>query len=159
MSSDSLREPLDSLSIELTRISAEIQSINSGFQAQMEQALAEARATIETQYEAKFKKKIDEVREEIRQEVTIELEKHFEAELKARISRLEAVQTEMAKVTAQLEGVAREIAAMLDDPSVELSKVMRKRSEQAELKAYLSGLSYSIGEKSKSKTANSGTDV
>src|SRR5213593_1964266 len=35
LSEDSMREPLDSLSIELTRISAEIQSINSGFQEKM----------------------------------------------------------------------------------------------------------------------------
>ena len=156
VSQDSLQEPLDSLSIELGRISAEIQSINSGFQLSMQQAVIEARAAIESQYKAKLDKALVEVREQVRLEVTEELRRNFEAELKARISHLEAVQVEMVKVTTQLEGVAREIAAMLDDPSVELSKVMRKRSEQAELKAYLSGLRFSIGETPKTK-ANSGT--
>lgn len=153
---DSLQEPLDSLSIELRRISAEIQSINSGFQLSMQQAVIEARAAIESQYKAKLDKALVEVREQVRLEVTEELRRNFEAELKARISHLEAVQVEMTRITTQLEGVAREIAAMLDDPSVELSKVMRKRSEQAELKAYLSGLRFSIGETPKTK-ANSGT--
>lgn len=143
---DALQEPLDSLSIELGRISAEIQSINSGFQVQMQQVFAEARAAIETQYEAKFHKAIGDVREKVRIEVTEELRKNFEAELKQRIGHLETVQNEMVKITTQLEGVALEIAAMLDDPSIELSKVMRKRSEQAELKAYLNGLRFSIGE-------------
>jgi SMC interacting uncharacterized protein involved in chromosome segregation len=153
VSQDALQEPLDSLSIELGRISAEIQSINSGFQVQMQQVFAEARAAIETQYETKFHKAIGDVREKVRIEVTEELRKNFEAELKQRIGHLEAVQNEMVKVTTQLEGVAREIAAMLDDPSIELSKVMRKRSEQAELKAYLGGLRFSIGEKPKTKAA------
>jgi hypothetical protein len=35
---------------------------------------------------------------------------------------------------------------MLDDPSVELSRVMRKRTEQAERRAYLNGLRFSLGE-------------
>ena len=154
-----MQEPLDGLTIELGRISAEIQSINSGFQVQLQQVFAEARAAIETQYEAKFHEAIGAVREKTRLEVTEELRKNFEAELKERISHLEVVQNEMVKVTARLEGVACEIAAMLDDPSIELSKVMRKRSEQAELKAYLDGLRFSIGEKPKTKAANSGTDV
>jgi hypothetical protein len=158
VSSDSLNEPLDSLSIELGRISAEIQSINSGFQAQMQQVFAEARAAIENQYKAKFEKTLSELREKVRLELTEELQKKFEAELRERMGYLSAVEVEMAKVTAQLEAVAREIAAMLDDPSIELSKVMRKRSEQAELKAYLNGLSFSIGQKPKTKAANSGTD-
>ena len=38
---------------------------------------------------------------------------------------------------------------MLADPTVELSKVIRKRSEQAELKAYLAGLSFTISTKPK----------
>jgi hypothetical protein len=148
---DPLQEPLDSLSIELGRISAEIQSINTGFQIQMEQVVAEARNAIESQYKAKFDKALSDVREDVRLELTEEFRKNFEAELKDRIGHLEVVRSEMTKVTAQLEGVAREIAAMLDDPSIELSKVMRKRSEQAELKAYLAGLSFSIGEKPKAK--------
>ena len=156
---DALQEPLDSLSIELGRISAEIQSINSGFQVQMQQVVAEVRAAIEIQYKAKFEQALDGVREQNRLEVTEELRKNFEAELKERIGHLETGHVEMQKVTTQLESVAREIAAMLDDPSIELSKVMRKRAEQAELKAYLEGLRFSIGEKPKTKAAgNSHSD-
>ena len=40
---------------------------------------------------------------------------------------------------------------MLDDPSIELSCVMRKRAEHAELKAYLDGLRFSVGGKTAEK--------
>ncbi|MBI2150723.1 MAG: hypothetical protein HYU27_08995 [Acidobacteria bacterium] len=151
LSDETLREPLDSLSIELGRISAEIQSINSGFQAQMQQAFAEARAEIENQYRIRFDKAMEELREQLRSVIKDDLQKEFDRELRSRISHLAEVQKEIQRVAAQLESVAKEIAAMLDDPSIELSKVMRKRTEQAELKAYLEGLRFSIGEQSKAR--------
>jgi len=149
---DTLREPLDSLSIELSRISAEIQSINSGFQAQMQQAVAQVRESIENQYRARMDKHVGEMREQLRNEIEEEMRKDFEAELRSRIERLSGVQKEIERVLGLIESVTKEIAAMLDDPSVELSRVMRKRTEQAELKAYLDGLRFSIGEKSKAQS-------
>ena len=53
---------------------------------------------------------------------------------------------EIERVLAQIDGVTGKIAAMLDDPSIKLSKVMRKRTEQAELRAYLDGLRFSLGQ-------------
>ena len=150
---ESLQEPLDSLSIELSRISAEIQSINSGFQAQMQQALVDARKAIEKQYQARFDKSMEDLREQLRVIIREDLQKEFEAELKQRIAHLEDVRKEIARVQQKLDGIAKEIVAMLDDPSIELSKVMRKRTEQAELKSYLEGLRFSIGEQGKPKSA------
>ncbi len=48
---DSLREPLDSLSAELGRISEEIQSINSGFQAQIQESLLGAQVRLCRKFE------------------------------------------------------------------------------------------------------------
>lgn len=150
---NSLNEPLDGLSIELSRISAEIQSINSGFQAQMQQVLSDVRIAIENEYRARFDKSMQDLREQIRIQTREELEKEFQEELEKRIAHLGDVQKEIERVSAKLEGTAKEIAAMLDDPSIELSKVMRKRTEQAELKAYLDGLRFSIAEQSKAQGA------
>ena len=93
-----------------------------------------------------------ELREQLRVIIREDLQKEFEAELSQRIAHLEEVRKEIARVQQRLEGIAREIAAMLDDPSIELSKVMRKRTEQAELKSYLDGLRFSIGEQAKGKS-------
>ena len=153
LNGDSLREPLDSLSIELSRISAEIQSINSGFQAGMQQAIIDARAEIESQYKERFRASLDEACEKLRAEIKEEFRQDFEIELKALVARLGEVQTEIERVMGQLDGVSREIAAMLEDPSVELSRVMRKRTELAGLKAYLTGLRFSIGDQPKSKAS------
>ena len=149
---DVLREPLDSLSIEMSRISAEIQSINSGFQAQMEQVVAQVRESLENEYRTRMEKALNEVRQQIRNETEEELRKDFDAQLRSRIAHLTEVEKEIERVRTQIEGVTKEITTMLDDPSIELSKVMRKRTEQAELKAYLGGLRFSIGEKTKAKT-------
>jgi DNA repair exonuclease SbcCD ATPase subunit len=97
---------------------------------------------------------MEELRQQIRLQIKEELEKDFQEELEKRVAHLSDVQKEIERVAAKLEGVAKEIAAMLDDPSVELSKVMRKRTEQAELKSYLDGLRFSIGDQAKAKGAS-----
>jgi hypothetical protein len=86
------------------------------------------------------------LREQLRLDIKEELQKEFEAEFQARIAYVADVEKEIERVGEQLDGIAREIGAMLDDPAIELSRVMRKRTEQAELKAYLNGLRFSIGE-------------
>jgi archaellum component FlaC len=153
MAYDATREPLDLLSIELTRISAEIQSINSGFQAQMQQAVAQVREAIENEYRARMEKSIGDIREKLRNEIEEQLRKDFESELCARMARLDGVENEIVRVLGQIESITKEIAAMLDDPSVELARVMRKRTEQAELRAYLNGLRFSTGGQSKAKSS------
>jgi hypothetical protein len=153
MPEESLQEPVDSLSIELARISAEIQSINSGFQAHMQQALAQTREAFEKQYQERLDRSVGELREQLRSTIEDELRKEFEAALQTRIAHLAEVPKEIERVTTQLEGFTKEIVTMLDDPAVELSKVMRKRTEQAELKAYLTGLRFSIRDQGQAKTA------
>jgi chromosome segregation ATPase len=145
-SDPTLQEPLDSLSIELTRISAEIQSINSGFQLQMQHALAEARAAIQEEYRNRFEQSMEVLREQLRSTITEEVRQEFEATLQQKTAYVTEVQTEMERVNQKLEAIVREIAAMLDDPSIELSRVIRKRTEQSELNAYLNGLRFSLGE-------------
>ena len=53
----------------------------------------------------------------------------------------ELLKTEFARV----EGKIAEIARLIDDPSTELSLVIRKNVERAELDAYLKGILFSLG--------------
>ncbi|HYR83018.1 MAG TPA: hypothetical protein VE422_02955 [Terriglobia bacterium] len=133
----------------MSRISAEIQSINSGFQMGMQQAMIDTRDTMDKEYQARFEKAMDAVREQIRMEVKEEFRKAFEFELNERIANLNSVEEEIGRVTSQLDDTTREIGSMLDDPSVDLSRVMQKRKEQAELKSYLEGLRFSTGDKAR----------
>jgi len=147
---ESLAEPLDSLGIELSRISAEIQSINSGFQAQMQQVLADNRAMLEKQYEARVDQCIDELRERMRVELRSEIQNELRQEMAKRTTHTAQMTAEVERINREIELVGEEITKMLDDPSVELSKVMRKHTKQAELKAYLDGLRFAINKESDS---------
>jgi len=143
---DSLREPLESLSAELGRISEEIQSINSGFQAHVQQALIGAQAAIEAQYKVRLEQCIAELRAELCTAIREEVRKDFEAALRERAAEVDARTNEIERVYAQLEVIALEIADMLEDPTIELSRVMQKRKEHAELKAYIHGLRFTKGQ-------------
>ena len=53
----------------------------------------------------------------------------------------EAISAEVARVEEQI----RQIASLIDDPETELSTVIRKNVEKAELGAYLKGILFSLG--------------
>jgi predicted nuclease with TOPRIM domain len=121
-----LREPLANLAIEMTRMSAELQSINAGFQAQILQALADVQRAMETEFKVRLDRELRASREEL-------------------ISRLDALEAEIQRVSTLLESISAEIAMMIDDPNTELSKVMRKKSEESVLRSYLDGLKFAAG--------------
>ena len=124
--SEPLREPLANLAIEMTRVSAELQSINAGFQAQILQALADVQRAMETEFRARLDRELHSAREQL-------------------IKNLAAVEAEIQRVTGLLEAITAEIAVMIDDPNTELSKVMRKKAEESVLRSYLDGLKFAAG--------------
>jgi hypothetical protein len=129
----SLDESLDGLCLELSRISAEILSINAGFQDQMQQALGDFRDDLEKQYQDRLKQPVDQTPKK-------SSGNQGEQFVKAR--------KEIERIGQQMAGIEKEISTMLDDPNIELAKVIRKRSELAALKSYLDGLRFVLGETS-----------
>jgi hypothetical protein len=121
-----LHEPLANLAIEITRVSAELQSINAGFQAQMLQALAEVQRVMEADFQVRMEREIARTRKEL-------------------LGRIAETENEIQRVTTLLETVGKEITTMIDDPNAELSKVMRKKSEETVLRSYLDGLKFAAG--------------
>jgi len=144
LAEERLREPLSSLSVELSRISAEIQSINSGFQSQLHQAILDTQTSMHAQFEARLQGEFAAARERLEAEIRASIRKEFEGAVEAQEKKWSDVQREIERTNVQMEAVASEILLMLDDPEIELSRVMRKKSEQAELKAYMQGLQYLI---------------
>ena len=53
----------------------------------------------------------------------------------------EAISAEVARIEEQIG----QIASLIDDPETELSTVIRKNVEKAELGAYLKGILFSLG--------------
>ena len=118
-----LREPLANLAVEMTRVSAELQSINAGFQAQIVQALADVQRAMEVEFKARVEQEVRATREQL-------------------IAGLESLENEIQRVTRLLDTITAEINAMIDDPNGELSKIMRKKSEESVLRSYLDGLKF-----------------
>jgi len=116
-----VQDHLRSLRDELERVSAEILSINDGFHEQIDGALVTAKNVF-----------------------TRELNRRLELEreaLKKKASERDAELTaEIASTARQLETIRFEIAALLDDPDAQLSKLMQKRADESVLQAYLDGL-------------------
>jgi chromosome segregation ATPase len=68
------------------------------------------------------------------------------AQSKAGSAKGSTIDTELLNAEfARVEGKIAEIARLIDDPSTELSLVIRKNVERAELDAYLKGILFSMG--------------
>lgn len=114
--------------------------LETDYQGQFQQAMADAHAALENHYRVRIEKAIEESREQLAVEITEKVRKEYEAELHKRISYLEEVRLEIARIAGLLKNSTAEINKMIEDPSVQLSLVMRKKIEQSELQAYLAGL-------------------
>jgi iron-sulfur cluster repair protein YtfE (RIC family) len=169
---ETFREPLSNLAVDLTRVSAELHSINAGFQAHLLQALGEMQRAMQKESQARLEREIQATRQQVakslqtefqnrlaqevqatRDEMTSRLETEFQTRLEREIEatreqllpRVTDVQKEITRVAAQLEAVTTEIVQMLDDPNAELSRVMRKKAEESILRSYLDGLKFAAG--------------
>ena len=58
------------------------------------------------------------------------------------IERLEDLRQEIDRVNDLLQTVSKEIDTKLNDPNVDLARIMRQKTEQTVLRAYLDGLNY-----------------
>jgi len=107
-------------------VSAEIQSIHTGFQAQLVQSLTEMQRSMERDFTARLDQAVELVRQDL-------------------ITRINDIRLEIQRVEDLLNTVSREIDEMIEDPNVELSRIMRQKTEQSVLRAYLDGLKFSAG--------------
>ena len=92
----------------------------------MLQAMADVQRAMETEFKVRLDRELRATREEL-------------------IARLGALETEIGRVSGLLESICAEIAVMIDDPNTELSKVMRKKTEESVLRSYLYGLKFAAG--------------
>jgi ASC-1-like (ASCH) protein len=156
--SDPLVEPLSFLSAELTDIATAIQTIETRYFDMLQTAVAELRETAHEEIKAEQQRLFDGQLQEGLRIVRDQLEERFRTatqewqtekeELKAeveslrRYSNLEDVLKEISQTEAVIGELKKEIDSAIDDPSVELSKIIQKNSQLEELRAYARGLSF-----------------
>jgi len=123
----------------------------------------EARETVSSQVVEQLRKQYDQKLQEMiaqKTKLASELEtagatlKSERAKFAEEVSKSKAAGVGNGKGTAgglidaevtRIEGMIRDITTLIDDPATELSTVIRKNVEKAELDAYLKGILYSLG--------------
>jgi vacuolar-type H+-ATPase subunit I/STV1 len=150
---DPFVEPLSLLSCRLSDIATSIVQLERSHFQQMENAIAQLRdqiaADLQNRYQDQFETGIqvfrDEYEERIRSATAL-----WECERRSLLNEMEHLRHrnppelagEIAQSEAALEAIHQKIQAMLDDPTVELSRAMQEKARQQELEAYLKGLKF-----------------
>jgi hypothetical protein len=112
------------------RISAELQNAVEVHAGKFQEVYIKMREAVAT-----------EVRESLWQEFQVQLHRSMEDVRK----RDNAIAEELDRKETEFEDMNRETMAMIEDPDVEIAKVIQRNVKQSELLAYIRGLRYSLG--------------
>jgi hypothetical protein len=157
-------EPLKRLGVNLTRVTKEIAKVEDGQIANLRAAIGRFRETLMPATEGTIRKEMDAqlqtalavLREEFDlrlRDSTAEYQQENEKLIKeldelkrsqASDQSKEEVQAEIDRTAKILTEISEEMARMLEDPDVELAKIITENSAQNELRAYMRGLLYQI---------------
>ncbi len=143
-----------------SRITAEIRQAGQVEAARLQKAIAHMRDSIRQEvagelreeFEARFHQSMEVAKSEFADKVhsltaSLEREKsELHHEVAAARKQATEVYAELLARRSELEHLNREIASMLEDPDIELSKIMRHKGLVTELSAYVRGLQYLSGE-------------
>ncbi len=153
---DPFVEPLSLLVSEVSGITDQIQEIQRSHLKRMESAAAQLRdqitADLKNQHRAEFQSGIQVLREEFEARLRLATAQ-WEAERQSLSNEIEDLRRhsnssklaqEVEQTEAALEALQKKIQAMLDDPTVELSRVMQENARQQQLQAYLNGLKFNV---------------
>src|SRR5688572_985694 len=105
---------------------------------------AELRAELSDEFELRFQRSMELAKEQFNQQVQQSAEE-MAAEFKQTRQMKSSVRAELVAKQAELDHLERETAAMLENPEVEISRVIRNNTLVAELRSYIKGLQYQTG--------------
>jgi hypothetical protein len=164
---DVLVEPLSLLMSELTEIAARIESVHKSHASRVEAAAVQLRDTLIEQVTADLRQRLDCEFQDAARVIRTELEERMRAAgnqwAVERDSLLRQIATlrksdrrelsiEIAQSEAALQEVRTTIQAMVSDPSVAISKLVRAKAREGELAAYLKGLHFKAASSGESTT-------
>jgi hypothetical protein len=156
---DRVVEALSTLAALLDRSINEVKTLDSDFQNRLLQAVHDTEASLQRQAAQHLEAALAEDRRKLEEQFnakTGELMARFEAErnrLNAEIKRLNAekatagpalMSETLAKEVERVEGLIKQISALMEDSSTDLSTVIRKNVEKSELESYLRGIRFAL---------------
>ncbi len=136
---DRLRQTVAALAKLLDQTMSDIQALDSELQehTQVSKETDEAAAIA---LDRQVTSAVERIRGEMKAQLDVERAKLAPEHL--RVAE-EAVEAEVARV----EALIREVNSVIDNPDTELSVVIRKNAERAELESYLKGLRFRIADR------------
>jgi hypothetical protein len=123
------------------------EEVQSGIFAQLQSTLAAQAPKFQEIYTKMREAVAIELRESLRQEFQRELQRSLDSSAQ----RDNAIQEELNRKEAEFDDMNRETIAMIEDPDVEIAKVIQRNVKQSELQAYIKGLRYSLGQSEKTE--------
>lgn len=127
---------------------SEIKMCEAAHVDKLQQALSEVRAALRAElsdeFEQRFQHSLQLAKEQFNQQVR-ESAAELEEEFKNARQLKSGVRAELVAKQAELDHLERETAAMLENPEVEISRVIRNNTLVAELKSYIRGLQFHVG--------------
>ncbi len=133
---------------ERERLQAEVQKLQRALSETRDQVNAEVVDQLRRQYDARMQE-MTQQKTQIAQELQAATEllaterSRFSKEVSQGGGALDS--SAIADEVARIEEMILKIGALIDDPATELSMVIRKNVEKAELDAYLKGILFSLG--------------
>jgi hypothetical protein len=150
---DPFVEPLSLLASQLSEVATSILQLERSHSEHMENAAARFRdqiaADLQNRHQGQLDREIQLLREEFEQRMCSATDQ-WEAERQSLLKEMEHLRhrkpselaEEIALTEAALDSLQETTRQMLDDPAVELSRLMQENARQEKLQAYLQGLKF-----------------
>ena len=127
---------------------SEASPLREALHAMRESVRREVSDSLRDEFEARFRESMEVTRREFNdtlQETIASLQEErdrLREELTTARKQAAEISGELADRQSELEHLNREIATMLEDPTIDLSKIIRYKGLVTELRAYIKGLQY-----------------
>jgi len=106
----------------------------------------------EPKFQAVYSELRDSVHRELQQKLDEEVDIRLRQEMQEQMQLRDKLATELSNKEAEYESMNRETTEMIENPDVEIAKIVRRTARQRELKAYIRGLKYQQGDEEESRT-------
>jgi hypothetical protein len=127
---------------------SEIKKVEDAHLDKLRQSFSEVRAALRAElsdeFEVRFQRSMELAKEQFNQQV-LQAAAEMEQEFKQTRQLKSGVRAELVAKQAELDHLERETAAMLENPEVEISRVIRNNTLVAELRSYIKGLQFQAG--------------